>query len=172
MRLAHAFMDADATVFRNCCQRPIVTGFRLNTRMDKDPREMDFAERVKHFRELARLTQAQLAKAAELTPGAIGDIESGRSQSTPAIDLIAEALEVSTRMLRYGEDKSPPRHPPGSLSSIETKFVNTYRQLTGLSKIKLEGYMDGLPKVRSGKIADVDERPATRTKIARSRRSG
>ena len=133
---------------------------------------MSFAERVRHFRKLRGITQAELAQAADLTPGAIGDIESGRSKSTPAIDLIARALDVSTNMLREGMDLSSQQYSEGSLSSRERKLLDRYRQLTPSARIKLDGYIDGLPTRSSGKIADGEERAEPYTKPARRRSSG
>ena len=172
MRFAHEFMDADATVFRNFCQRHIVTGFRLNTEMDRDPKDMTFAERVKHYREGLKMTQAELAEFAELTPGAVGDIESGRSKSTPAIDLIAEALKISTKMLRYGVDHHPSRYAKDSLSTRESRLIDAYRQLTGTAQIRLDAYIDGLPKRSLGKNVNVGDRPVARARVTRDRRSG
>lgn len=165
-------MDADATVFRKSCQRPIVTEFRLNRIMGIDLKEMTFGQRVAHFREGLNITQAELAEFAEVVPSTIGDIESGRTKSTPVIDLIAEKLEVSTKMLRYGEDADPTRHTNKTLSPRETKLIDLYRQLSGTSRNNLDYFMMGLPKKSAGKIAGAGDRSITGTKLARSRRSG
>lgn len=67
------------------------------------------ADRLKYARGLKEWTQTQLAVAAEVSTGTIGNIESGARQSKGSLPQIADALGVRHRWLAYGEDpmKSP-----------------------------------------------------------------
>lgn len=57
------------------------------------------AERLKEARELKGWTQAQLAIAADVSTGTIGNIESGQRQSKGSVPQIAKALGISYEWL-------------------------------------------------------------------------
>jgi transcriptional regulator with XRE-family HTH domain len=61
------------------------------------------AERMKHARGLKSWTQPQLAVAAGVSTGTIGNIESGARQAKGSLPQIAEALGVNLKWLAYGE---------------------------------------------------------------------
>ena len=61
------------------------------------------AERLKFARELKGWTQAQLAIAAGVSTGTIGNIESGARQSKGSLPQIAEALWVNHKWLATGQ---------------------------------------------------------------------
>lgn len=60
------------------------------------------ASRLRETRELRGMTQAQLAQAAGVSQGTIGNIESGKRLGLPSLPAIADALRVSLRWLRTG----------------------------------------------------------------------
>lgn len=60
------------------------------------------AERLKHAREIRGWTQTQLAIAAEVSTGTIGNIESGVRQAKGSLPQIAEALSISHKWLANG----------------------------------------------------------------------
>lgn len=68
------------------------------------------ADRLKYARGLKEWTQAQLAVAADVSTGTIGNIESGARQSKGSLPQIAEALKVRHKWLAYGEE---PMTSPG-----------------------------------------------------------
>ena len=61
------------------------------------------AERLKHARKEKGWTQGQLATAAGVSQGAVGNIESGNRQSKSTLIELAEVLEVSYKWLSSGE---------------------------------------------------------------------
>jgi phage repressor protein C with HTH and peptisase S24 domain len=61
------------------------------------------AERLKHARSRKNWSQGQLAAAAGLSQGTIGNIESGARQAHASLIAIAEALGVSYKWLAHGE---------------------------------------------------------------------
>lgn len=61
------------------------------------------ADRLKYARGLKEWTQAQLAVAADVSTGTIGNIESGARQSKGSLPQIADALEVRHKWLAYGQ---------------------------------------------------------------------
>ena len=61
-----------------------------------------FAERLSFARRLRRLTQAQLARAAHMSQGAIANYDSGSRQSPRNIFPLATALRVSAQWLSEG----------------------------------------------------------------------
>jgi phage repressor protein C with HTH and peptisase S24 domain len=64
------------------------------------------AERLKHARAAKGWSQGQLAAAAGLSQGTIGNIESGARQAHASLIAIAEALGVSYKWLANGEGSS------------------------------------------------------------------
>jgi phage repressor protein C with HTH and peptisase S24 domain len=61
------------------------------------------AERLKHAREAKDWKQVQLATAAGVSPGTIGNIEAGTRQSKGSLPQIAEALGISHKWLATGK---------------------------------------------------------------------
>ena len=60
------------------------------------------AIRLKHARDQRGWTQAQLAIAADVSTGTVGNIESGARQSKGSLPQIAEALSISHKWLATG----------------------------------------------------------------------
>ena len=63
------------------------------------------ADRLRFSRSAKGWTQAQLAVAASVSTGTIGNIESGARQSKGSLPQIAEALGVSHKWLATGEGR-------------------------------------------------------------------
>lgn len=76
------------------------------------------AERLKEARELKGWTQAQLAVAADVSTGTIGNIESGARQSKGSVPQIAKALGISYEWLanEVGPMAVPSGEARGSLA--------------------------------------------------------
>lgn len=70
------------------------------------------AERLKEARELKGWTQAQLAIAADVSTGTIGNIESGARQSKGSVPQIAKALGISYEWL--ANEEGPMAVPSGA----------------------------------------------------------
>ena len=76
-----------------------------------------FVENLKAIRKKKRLTQVMLAELADLSPGLIGDIETGRRNPTlTTIEKIALALDVPVHQLFYDTHEAL---PPCALESRE-----------------------------------------------------
>lgn len=63
---------------------------------------LTLADRLKHARAIKKWSQADLAVAAGVSQGTIGNIESGARQSKGSIPQIAEALGIDYKWLAYG----------------------------------------------------------------------
>jgi transcriptional regulator with XRE-family HTH domain len=127
-------------------------------------------ERVRRLREDAGLSQSDLADKADLSPGTIGDIESGRQGLGRKIDLLAAALRKSADYLRTGDDSAAPMIE-AMLSPRETRLIERFRSMNGPTKIRLEDFAAGL----QGAIKDRQPRvkqTAQEIRVAKSRRSG
>lgn len=88
-------------------------------------------ERIKERRAELGLTQPQLAKLARVSPGTIGNVESGyRGEPRRLID-IAEALGVTPQWLRSGEAPklSAPQSPAPPAPTIYTPDAGTGQAL-------------------------------------------
>ena len=75
---------------------------------DKITAVNSIADRMKQAREAAGLTQPQLAKKAGVSPGTIGNIESGTRKQPRELLAIAAALRVTPTWLQSG---TPPMRP-------------------------------------------------------------
>jgi transcriptional regulator with XRE-family HTH domain len=64
------------------------------------------AERLKHAREALKLSQGEVAAAAGVSQGTIGNIESGLRKNPRELLAIAEAVKVTPQWLKTGKDKS------------------------------------------------------------------
>lgn len=73
------------------------------------------AERLKFAREAKEWKQVQLATAAGVSPGTIGNIESGTRQAKGSLPQIAEALGISHKWLATGKGEM---HIPSVVASI------------------------------------------------------
>lgn len=73
--------------------------------MDEAELRLQLGKRVKHFRRLSRLTQAQLAEKADLSVNYISEIENGTASPTLKTLLkLAQALDVEVEELfRFGQ---------------------------------------------------------------------
>lgn len=76
-----------------------------------------FRENLKKIRKSKRLSQVTLAANADLSPGLIGDIESGRRNPTLiSIEKIANALEIPVQQLFFDSEVN---YPDSALDSKE-----------------------------------------------------
>ncbi len=84
------------------------------------------SERLKHAREWKGWTQAQLAVAADVSTGTVGNIEAGLRQSKGSIPQIADALGVSYQWL--ANDKGEMLSPAKLLESEFSKQIHPLAQ--------------------------------------------
>lgn len=128
------------------------------------------AKRVKRLRDAKNWSQARLAKESTVAAGTIGDIEQGKQFTAGRkIDLLADALGVSAKYLRTGEDSPSPALTESSLSPRETRLIERFRLMTDRSQERLEDFAGGLPIKK--RIAPVKQ-TAQEIRGAKSRRSG
>lgn len=59
-------------------------------------------ERIRALRQARRLSQAQVARAAGITPQAVSDIETGKTQNPAYLSELARALGTTAEYLRAG----------------------------------------------------------------------
>lgn len=60
-------------------------------------------ERIRALRQARRLSQAQVARAAGITPQAVSDLETGKTQNPAYLSELARALGTTAEYLRYGD---------------------------------------------------------------------
>ena len=84
------------------------------------------AERLKHAREAAGLTQGQLAALAKVAQGTIGNIESGARQNPRELLAIAEAVKVDAGWLKTGRGPMRPAATAGQPLVMEP-ILSAYR---------------------------------------------
>lgn len=82
------------------------------------------AERLKYARDRKGWTQAQLALAADLSTGTVGNIEAGLRQAKGSIPQIAEALGVSYRWLATGAGEIDDKASPGAVNGLSPEAVS------------------------------------------------
>ena len=92
------------------------------------------ADRLRYARELKGWKQAQLAVAADVSQGTIGNIESGARQSRGSLPKIAKALGVSHDWLADGEGEMLPtggRVEPSNIVALppSRRIVDTLDEL-------------------------------------------
>lgn len=85
------------------------------------------AERLRYARELKGWKQAQLAVAADVSQGTIGNIESGARQSRGSLPKIAKALGVSHDWLAEGEGEMLPTGGWVEASNVIPASIGTRR---------------------------------------------
>ena len=85
------------------------------------------AERLRYARELKGWKQAQLAVAADVSQGTIGNIESGARQSRGSLPKIARALGVSHDWLAEGEGEMVPTGGRVEPSNVTPAPIGTRR---------------------------------------------
>lgn len=74
---------------------------------NKDILKKAFTNNLKRFRNKKQLSQAQLAEDSDLSPGYIGDMETGKSHpSLNTVEKIAEALEIPPYLLLIPEEET------------------------------------------------------------------
>lgn len=99
IRLAHALMCADSTVFREADQRHSVTDFRKHHRMET------IGQRLRAERERQGITRAELARHMNVAVSTLSDLELDESKSTTKLHLAAERLGLNPRWLETGRGK-------------------------------------------------------------------
>ena len=85
------------------------------------------SERLRYARELKGWKQAQLAVAADVSQGTIGNIESGARQSRGSLPKIAKALGVSHDWLAEGEGEMLPAGSRSEPSNVVPAAIGTRR---------------------------------------------
>ena len=85
------------------------------------------AERLRYARELKGWRQTQLAVAADVSQGTIGNIESGARQSRGSLPKIAKALGVSHDWLAEGEGEMLPAGSRSEPSNVVPAAIGTRR---------------------------------------------
>lgn len=60
-------------------------------------------QRIRALRLARRRTQTQVARAAGITPQAVSDLETGKTQATAYLSEVARALGTTAEYLRYGD---------------------------------------------------------------------
>jgi transcriptional regulator with XRE-family HTH domain len=105
---------------------------------------MTLGQRLQHARKMRRMTQAQLAEAAELGQPAVSKLEKGDTQETPAIARLAAAVGVSTAWLERGLGPDPDwSSPSGGMAHavsqlvLETVPTMTWEQIQMTDRDKL-----------------------------------
>lgn len=101
------------------------------------------AERLRYARELKGWKQAQLAVAADVSQGTIGNIESGARQSRGSLPKIAKALGVSHDWLADGEGQMQPVGGQVEAPNVTTLPAPALRGLAG-ALAEVQAAVDGL----------------------------
>lgn len=60
-------------------------------------------QRIRALRQARRMNQTQVARAAGITPQAVSDLETGKTQATGYLSELARALGTTAEYLRYGD---------------------------------------------------------------------
>lgn len=102
------------------------------------------ADRLKTARSHKQWKQAQLAAAAGVSTGTVGNIEAGIRQSAGSLPLLAEALGVSHAWLAYGKGEMLPAVPApagaaggeSGLSSGAVELAMLYDMIPVAQRIK------------------------------------
>lgn len=139
----------------------------------------EHAARLKKARARKDITQTQLARAAGISQGTIGNIESGIRGFGASVVKLATVLDVSPQWLATGDgemtttsdgEKSVMRvtHPPANLLNIEEYIPNAVRvtasfiKVAGMAKLEENGYfqaMDIEHPAASGSVSALSEDP-------------
>ena len=104
--------------------------------------EHTLAQRLKHARTEAKLTQQQLAKLSGVSQSDISKIEKGKIKSTPSVIPLALALRIDPVLLQTGEppDRKGIREPSNLLTAgTEIPLLN--KENAGM----YQEYLDGQP---------------------------
>jgi transcriptional regulator with XRE-family HTH domain len=96
-------------------------------------------QRIRALRRERRISQTELARAAGITPQAVSDIETGKTQATGYLSELARALGTTAEFLRYGDrvGESPPTYQTDlekineivTAGRLDPKEVKAIRQL-------------------------------------------
>jgi|GEM_PF-1356904 len=111
---------------------------------------MDIGAHIKELRKVKKMTQADLAAAAEISRSYLADVEAGRyNPSLETLSKLAKALsvEVSTlfRNSGYGSADSDPEHTDyPEVPNENTDPAKTVRGIGTIAAHKTDGYEDGL----------------------------
>lgn len=82
------------------------------------------AERLKYARDRKGWTQAQVAVAADLSTGTVGNIEAGIRQAKGSLPQIAEALGVSYKWLANGIGDIDDKFAPGASNGLSPEALS------------------------------------------------
>jgi transcriptional regulator with XRE-family HTH domain len=94
--------------------------FEAFCRMDEAELRLQLGERVKYFRRLSRLTQAQLAEKADLSVNYVSEIETGIASPTLKTLLkLAQVLNVEMEELFNFEKRGTSKKVEGRKREIE-----------------------------------------------------
>ncbi len=99
---------------------------------------MSFPLRLKHARDLRKMKQVPLAKAAKITQSSLSDLETGETKevSGPVLIGLAKALKVRPEWLMTGELPMEPESEP--LTPDERDLLALYREATSRWKIAIK----------------------------------
>lgn len=101
------------------------------------------AERLRYAREQKGWTQTQLAVAADVSQGTIGNIESGARQSKGSLPKISKALGISHDWLADGEGEMLPTGSKVEASNVTKLPAPVARGVTD-TLAELQAIVDGL----------------------------
>ena len=108
-----------------------------------------FGDFVRDMRRKRGMSQAQLAKRAQLAPGTIGDIEQGRQQATRNLDLLARALDLSPESLRECRE-TPEEIGVPQLDRRELALIEKFRAVSDIDQARVEAFLSGIRPTRRG----------------------
>jgi len=109
MRIDQGDIGWESTAARSICQRLPATDFRDNTDMPRPaelPKFETIGARIRWWREYRGLGRKELAKLTHQAYSTLADLESGRSNQSEKLDLIAVHLKLNPFYLRT--DKGDP----------------------------------------------------------------
>lgn len=130
------------------------------------------AERLRTAREWKGWKQAQLAVAADVSTGTIGNIEAGIRQSKGSIPQIADALGVDYKWLANGEgsmvNDSKQNHPLALIDNAQaaTSNVATLAQITQALSTYFEAMDASTRKIAVSLIGQLADDPQDHARIA------
>ena len=105
---------------------------------------MNFSNRLRTLRETCNMRQKQLATQLNLKPNAISKYESETAQpSIQTVVLIAKIFDVNTDYL-LGVSEIKKISQKNLFSPKESEFVQKYRKLTNINKIRVDERMRAL----------------------------
>lgn len=119
-------------------------------------RESTKAERIRHVRKLARMTQEQFADALQTTRGAVGNWELGKGIKAENLTKIADVFGISADWLIRQHGSEPDRVRHGDHIASEHILPADRPSTTAGRKVKLKGYVGAGAEAHYYRLADED----------------